>query len=396
MSSSRCFFCRNSCPILPSRPQTLYLPSRECFSNVNASMPYLCDEQLRIPFSWVILCKSCVNHVSESVNLSLDLRCRGLPNSRKGNVEASTNSSPKKTNPVIEVGSSGLQTENDMLRNEVRSLNVEISLLLGRVKSAEGADHMKEMSASKIRAEELRNELEDYKTRARKSLKDKEALIQQLKSAHQTGPAAEAMEINQLRDDSPWIFLATYFSVLGRNSENNDDSRNELETVSSELEKYEERIEIERRRTEEAALRLETVREESAAEINSVRTLLRQEAERRLAAEENCRLHAEVSREFLKELHKVREDLTKQLALMSERFREKVTEVAALRRQITQRGDAKPSMADAKVSTLTQALVQKQAALETTTNERNQLRLELERLKVSGNRSTEKKNVNVE
>lgn len=81
---------------------------------------------------------------------------------------------------------------------------------------------------------------------------------------------------------------------------------------------------------------------------------------------------------------------------MSERFREKVTEVAALRRQITQRGDAKPSMADAKVSTLTQALVQKQAALETTTNERNQLRLELERLKVSGNRSTEKKNVNVE
>lgn len=65
--------------------------------------------------------------------------------------------------------------------------------------SASKADHMKEMSASKIRAEELRNELEDYKTRARKSLMDKEALIQQLKSAHQTGPAAEAMEINQLR-----------------------------------------------------------------------------------------------------------------------------------------------------------------------------------------------------
>lgn len=32
---------------------------------------------------------------------------------------------------------SGLETENEMLKNEVRSLNTEVSLLLGRAKNAE-------------------------------------------------------------------------------------------------------------------------------------------------------------------------------------------------------------------------------------------------------------------
>lgn len=71
-------------------------------------------------------------------------------------------------------------------------------------------------------------------------------------------------------------------------------SRNELEIISGDLEKCEGRVEIERKRAEEAASRLEIIRDESAAEINSIRTRFRQEAERRLAAEENCRQHAEV------------------------------------------------------------------------------------------------------
>uniref|UniRef100_A0A0A9XYI4 Golgin subfamily A member 5 n=1 Tax=Lygus hesperus TaxID=30085 RepID=A0A0A9XYI4_LYGHE len=362
-------------------------------------------------------------------------------------VEGLAQTSPKKSPSSPDVSS--LKNENDMLRNEVRSLNVEISLLLGRVKLAEGesitskaalskkeseinvlkkeiadltqqmkdveknhengflenerlklnyksrnehtreleeklsdlqleihkreeqyksdlanmrirmteveellsssnTDHLKEINESKQRLDEMRNELEDYKARARKSLADKEALILELKSGNPVGPQTESMEITQLR--------------------------NELENISSELEKCEMRVEIERRRSEEAAARLEAYREESTSEINSIRTRFRQEAERRLAAEENCRLHAE-------ELHKVRDDLTKQLAAMSERFREKVNEVLSLRRQITQRGDSKPNLSEAKVSTLTQALVQKQAALEGMTNERNQLRLEMERIK---------------
>lgn len=64
--------------------------------------------------------------------------------------------------------------------------------------SASNVEHLKEINESKLRLEEMRNELEDYKARARKSLADKEALIQELKSGNQPYQS-ESLEISQLR-----------------------------------------------------------------------------------------------------------------------------------------------------------------------------------------------------
>lgn len=81
-----------------------------------------------------------------------------------------------------------------------------------------------------------------------------------------------------------------------------------------------------------------------------------------------------------RELVSVREELVKQRTAFSVKLHEKEAEVTKLRNKIQTRPTSPSSDLEQRVASLTQSLVQKQNTLESTTAERNALRLQLEKL----------------
>lgn len=87
---------------------------------------------------------------------------------------------------------------------------------------------------------------------------------------------------------------------------------------------------------------------------------------------------------LLQELRAVRDELSRQVAQLASRVRERDTELSRLRSQLSQRPSS--PMGDElenRLHTLTQTLVLKQSSLETVTTEKNALRLQLEKIEVS-------------
>ncbi|XP_069681008.1 golgin subfamily A member 5-like isoform X2 [Periplaneta americana] len=200
-----------------------------------------------------------------------------------------------------------------------------------------------EQQHERARAElgETRTELEQYRMRAQRILQDKERLIAELRgrSTPDDGAAGTELELAQLRAERDLL-------------------REEATTAAS-------RLRASRDELAEMEKRLETGREQAAQALQRLQDGLQEERRRRQAAEEDCRAHAE-------ELRALRDDLA--------RGRDRELELERLRDRLAQRPSSPAgSELEARLHALTQALVQKQAALETATTEKNALRLQLER-----------------
>uniref|UniRef100_A0A0V0G6R5 Putative golgin subfamily protein a member 5-like isoform 2 n=1 Tax=Triatoma dimidiata TaxID=72491 RepID=A0A0V0G6R5_TRIDM len=348
---------------------------------------------------------------------------------------------------------STLETENEMLKNEVRSLNTEVSLLLARAKTAEkemsqfktrlskkesdATNIEKELNAVKhrlLKCEEENSELISENQRLkmmnktkeideRSLLKEAEARLSQcqLDAQHREESlkgdiAALRVRVSELEEslcESRKQHAAELSELGGRLSEartelseymakatsrlalkekvveelrvaSNQESlsldilhlKSEVEWLTEECDRLRGKSEAGRLEAEAAEKRLEDIREECAANLASLQARLAQEHARRLAAEENCSVHTQ-------ELQSVREELTRQVMSMTERVRERESELTRLRRQLAQRGvnNTSTNNQDQRVTALTKALVEKELALEQMTDQRNQLRIQLDRVK---------------
>lgn len=87
---------------------------------------------------------------------------------------------------------------------------------------------------------------------------------------------------------------------------------------------------------------------------------------------------------LLQELRSVRDELSRQVAQLASRVREREAELSRLRSQLSQRPSSPTGdELENRLHTLTQTLVLKQTSLETVTTEKNALRLQLEKIEVS-------------
>lgn len=80
----------------------------------------------------------------------------------------------------------------------------------------------------------------------------------------------------------------------------------------------------------------------------------------------------------------MRDELSRQVAQLASRVRERDAELSRLRSQLSQRPSSPTGdELENRLHTLTQTLVLKQSSLETVTTEKNALRLQLEKIEVS-------------
>ncbi|KAK9498326.1 hypothetical protein O3M35_002984 [Rhynocoris fuscipes] len=392
---------------------------------------------------------------------SLDGRVNNMASSSSSDAtiicltEPTNNDEQQLNNSIINQSKdTNLENENEMLRNEIRSLNTEISLLLGRTKTAEKEMlqiktrlSKKEMEAANLDKElsAVKHKLFKYETENNELLTENERLKMMNKNIENDecsllkeaeGRLSQCQLDAQHREETLKADIATLririseleeclcesrkqhaaeLSELGnrlseartelsdymtkaatrialkekvveelRTASNQDNSlsldvqhlKSEVEWLTEECERLRNKCETARLEAEMAEKRLEEVREESAASISSLQARLSQEHARRLAAEENCSVHSQ-------ELQSVREELTRQVMSMTERVRERETELTRLRRQLAQKGvnNTATNNQEQRINALTKALVEKELALEQVTDQRNQLRIHLDRIK---------------
>lgn len=196
-----------------------------------------------------------------------------------------------------------------------------------------------------------RQDFDQYKLRAQRILQDKERALTQLRG--------EISDINSgvaPVDDTHYLELQAL--------------RHEHEVVCEEVLQLEARLQGMREELSEAERRLATARDTE----RRLQEALETERRVRLAAEDDCRAHVE-------ELRAVREDLFVQQSSLTAKVRDREIELNKLRKQLSQR-PVLPSSSDveSRLHSLTQALVQKQSAVETLTAERNAAQLQLEKL----------------
>lgn len=209
-----------------------------------------------------------------------------------------------------------------------------------------------ECESLKQRLVDTKAELEQYRTRAQRTLNDKEKLIAELRNNGNNNAVdlSLQMELQQLRDE-----------------------RNMLSTECQHLSGL---LDTERLRVSELERTLEAVREESSHTQQSLQEALTQQTRHRQVAEEDCRAQTE-------ELHAVREELNRQRSQLSIRLQEREAELTRLRTQLSQRPASPPHLPgelEMRLSSLTKTLIQKQSALELVTTERNELRVQIEEM----------------
>lgn len=243
----------------------------------------------------------------------------------------------------------GLQLENARLlqdsghqtlalQDELQATHAQVAILAERTSSLET-----QCERARTELAEARSELEQYRTRAQRILQDKERLIAELRGQGSPDDVGAELELAQLRAERDLL-------------------REEVATMAS-------RLRASRDELAETERRLEAGRETAAQALQRLQDGLQDERRRRQAAEDDARTTAE-------DLRALRDDLARQRA----RGRDREVELGRLRDQLAKR-PVSPGGGEleARLHALTQALVQKQAALETATTEKNALRLQLER-----------------
>lgn len=200
-------------------------------------------------------------------------------------------------------------------------------------------------------------ELQQYRTRAQQTLQMKERLIEQLKEGKQvsgedlsTDTATLQMEIQQLQVDKKHL-------------------KDELQILA---EKWEQ--------TKQQTIKLQQRLEESVSREQKLRELQDGLKEATI----KCGQLEDELKAKTEEVITVREDFMKQRAGYVTKVSEKDGEILTLRAKLSQRQQNQlTSDAEERIHSLTHSLVQKQAALESITAERNALRIQLEKLDVS-------------
>lgn len=198
-------------------------------------------------------------------------------------------------------------------------------------------------------------EMQQYRVRAQQTLQMKEKLIEQLKKGqsggHEDGGSSNdalTLEIQQLKAEKQILI---------------DESRN----LSEKLEQSKEMI----RKVEQKL----DILPEKEAKIHELQEQLVKIGSKNTQIEEELNTQ---NREMLN----LREEMMKQRSKFATQLSERETEILDLRSKLNQRKQqmSSNSNAEERISSLTHSLVQKQAALESTTAERNALRLQLEKL----------------
>ncbi|XP_039289386.1 golgin-84-like [Nilaparvata lugens] len=202
-----------------------------------------------------------------------------------------------------------------------------------------------ELTCVTQRVAELCAEYDAYRTRAQRTLANKEQLIAELRKSPTDSSADSLLEIElqQIREERAAL------------AEENQQLAGRLEAARGAVTAVEARLEAAaegQQRLREAAL---------------------EETRKRQAAEDDCRAQAE-------ELQSIREELNRQRVQLQSRLRERDAELSRLRMQLgasTPRADGE---VEARLKALTATLVQKQTSLEVVGSERNALRLQLEEI----------------
>ncbi|XP_054273695.1 golgin-84 [Macrosteles quadrilineatus] len=214
--------------------------------------------------------------------------------------------------------------------------------------------HQLEVDSLNQRVTELRSELDQLRTRAQRTLSDKETIINQLRANNSDSSVETSFqtELAQLREEKQMLM------------DEHQETVGQLETV--------------RRRLVEVEHTLDAVRENAARTQQELQDRLARELQKRNIIEDDFRIQTQ-------ELRLVREEYSAQRGQLTARLREKEAELAQLHSQLAgaPRPPAPhllPGELEVRLSSLTKTLIQKQTTLESVTTERNQLRMQLEEL----------------
>lgn len=237
------------------------------------------------------------------------------------------------------------------VQDSLAILESERASLSSQLNQSKEATSELQLQCDRVRAELTcsRSELDQYRVRAQRILQDKERLIAELQGQGSLGRSISA-------DDTVELEL--------------DQLRQERDLLREEIVQVSARLKASRDELQEMERRLESGREQASQSLQ----LLQEERKKRQTAEEDCRTHAE-------ELRAVRDELSRQVAQLASRVRERDAELSRLRSQLSQRPSS--PMGDElenRLHTLTQTLVLKQSSLEAVTTEKNALRLQLEKI----------------
>jgi DNA repair exonuclease SbcCD ATPase subunit len=238
------------------------------------------------------------------------------------------------------------------VQDSLAILESERASLSSQLNQSKEATSELQLQCDRVRAELTcsRSELDQYRVRAQRILQDKERLIAELQG--QAGSLGRSISA----DDTVELEL--------------DQLRQERDLLREEIVQVSARLKASRDELQEMERRLESGREQASQSLQ----LLQEERKKRQTAEEDCRTHAE-------ELRAVRDELSRQVAQLASRVRERDAELSRLRSQLSQRPSS--PMGDElenRLHTLTQTLVLKQSSLEAVTTEKNALRLQLEKI----------------
>ncbi|XP_063992305.1 golgin-84 [Diachasmimorpha longicaudata] len=254
-------------------------------------------------------------------------------------------------------GRKNLEQQNEFLNRQHTDNQKEIEVLREKMDKVEmdNGQYVKQicdlkgiLERSRLDLLSTRQELEQHRARAIKTLQEKEKLIAELRENKlDTGvdSSATTMELNQLRQECNSL-------------------RHENQLVG-------EQLRIAREELVTADLKIEEMSRKIGLANREVQEILSLEKRKRIEAEEDAKAHME-------EVRAVKEELVSQGGVWSTKMRKQETEISRLRSQLA--AVSTPSSAvESRLATLTQTLVAKQNELEGLTTEKNALRLQLEK-----------------
>ncbi|XP_015112366.1 golgin-84 [Diachasma alloeum] len=235
------------------------------------------------------------------------------------------------------------QKEIEVLREKMDKLEVENGQYVKQICDLKGV-----LERNRLDLLSTRQELEQHRARAIKTLQEKEKLIAELrenKSDAGVDNAATNMELKQLRQECNAL-------------------RHENQQVG-------EQLRIAREELVTADLKIEEMSRKFGVSSREMQEIISGEKRKRVEAEEDARAQME-------EVRAVKDELASQAGIWATKVRKQDTEISRLRSQLA--AVSTPSSAvETRLATLTQTLVAKQNELEGLTTEKNALRLQLEK-----------------
>ncbi|XP_034942391.1 golgin-84 [Chelonus insularis] len=236
------------------------------------------------------------------------------------------------------------QKEIEKLKEQLRMHEVESIQYIKQI-----TDLQSVLEKTRLDLQSTRQELEQHRARALKTLQEKEKLISELKDNNlNTGidNSTTIMEMNQLKQEC---------SIL----------RQENQQLC-------EQLKIAREELVNADVKMEECNRKIVLANREAYEIISNEKKRRVEAEEDARIH-------LEETRKLKDELSSQLNNWSVKLRKQESEISRLKSRLS--AVSTPSSAvETRLATLTQTLVTKQNELASLTTEKNALKLQLERV----------------